>query len=56
MRAPREAAQIAAAAVALLQDRERCASMTQRIAELGFANGVSEAVEALRGLASRSTA
>jgi putative intracellular protease/amidase len=56
VRASRDAAEIAAQAVALLRDQERCERMTRRIAELGFANGVGEAVEALRGLASRSQA
>ncbi|MCM2312105.1 MAG: glycosyltransferase, partial [Steroidobacteraceae bacterium] len=51
--APRQPEAIAAAAVALLRDAERCDAMTRRIAELGIANGVAEAVVALRSLVRR---
>jgi glycosyltransferase involved in cell wall biosynthesis len=54
--APRDAEQIATEAAALLQDPARRAAMAARIAGLGFANGVDEAVSALLGLAQRSRA
>jgi UDP:flavonoid glycosyltransferase YjiC (YdhE family) len=44
---------IAAAAAALLGDAERRGQMSRRIAELGIANGVGEAVAALIALARR---
>jgi glycosyltransferase involved in cell wall biosynthesis len=42
---------IAAVAARLLREPERCAAMSRRTAELGIANGVSEAVAALLALA-----
>jgi glycosyltransferase involved in cell wall biosynthesis len=56
VRAPRDPRAIAAAAAALLADRDRQEAMARRIAQLGIANGVEEAVAALRGLARRSSA
>lgn len=52
VRAARDAGAIAAAATKLLGDPGRQELMTQRVARLGIANGVTEAVSALRGLAS----
>jgi glycosyltransferase involved in cell wall biosynthesis len=49
--APPEAEKIAAEAAALLADPARRAAMPRHITELGIANGVGEAVEALRALA-----
>jgi ADP-heptose:LPS heptosyltransferase len=51
--APRQPEAIATAAGALLRDPGRCDAMTRRIAELGIANGVAEAVAALRSLMRR---
>lgn len=51
--APRQPEAIAAAAAALSRDAGRRDAMTRRIAGLGIANGVAEAVEALRSLARR---
>ena len=45
---------IAAEAASLMRDAARRESMTRRIAELGIANGVDEAVAALAALARRS--
>jgi putative intracellular protease/amidase len=56
VRAARDPRSIAAAAAALLADRDRQDAMARRIAQLGIANGVEEAVAALRGLARRSSA
>ena len=42
---------IAAEAAALLREPARRAAMSRRIAEIGFTNGVGEAVAALRALA-----
>jgi glycosyltransferase involved in cell wall biosynthesis len=53
VRAPPEADAIASAAAALLADPARRDAMPKRIAELGIANGVNEAVAALRALAVR---
>jgi len=44
---------IAAAAVTLLREPARREAMVQRVAEMGIANGVAEAVAALRSLARR---
>jgi UDP:flavonoid glycosyltransferase YjiC (YdhE family) len=49
--APPEAEKIAAEAAALLADPARREGMPRHITELGIANGVGEAVEALRALA-----
>jgi len=49
--APPDAEKIAAEAVALLKDPARREVMPRHIAELGIANGIGEAVEALRALA-----
>jgi glycosyltransferase involved in cell wall biosynthesis len=49
--APPDAEKIAAEAAALLADPARRADMPRHIAELGIANGVGEAVAALRALA-----
>jgi UDP:flavonoid glycosyltransferase YjiC (YdhE family) len=49
--APPDADKIAAAAAALLADPVRRADMPRHIAALGIANGVGEAVTALRALA-----
>ena len=54
--APPDAEKIAAEAVALLADPARHEGMPRHIAELGIANGVGEAVEALRALAQRGMA
>jgi hypothetical protein len=54
--APPDAEAIAQAAAALLADPARREAMPRRIAELGIANGVNEAVAALRALASRAEA
>jgi glycosyltransferase involved in cell wall biosynthesis len=54
--APPDAEAIAAAAAALLADSERREAMPRRIAQLGIANGVTEAVAALRALAKRAAA
>jgi UDP-N-acetylglucosamine:LPS N-acetylglucosamine transferase len=51
--APHSAQAIAAEAAALLGDAPRRARMIARIAELGIANGVGEAVAALIALARR---
>jgi spore coat polysaccharide biosynthesis predicted glycosyltransferase SpsG len=51
VRGPLDAVQIAAAAASLLGDRPRRDQMQRRIAELGVANGIGEAVAALRALA-----
>ena len=56
VRAALDASVIAAAATALLGDAARQKSMAQRVAQLGIANGVTEAVTALRDLAARSSA
>lgn len=53
VRAPPAADAIAQAAVELLADTARREAMPRRIAELGIANGVNEAVKALRALAVR---
>jgi|GEM_PF-232692 len=53
--APPEAEAIAKVAAALLADSARREAMPKRIAELGIANGVSEAVAALRALAGRAS-
>jgi hypothetical protein len=52
--APPDAEAIARAASVLWRDTERRAAMSCRIGELGIANGVDEAVVALRALAERS--
>jgi putative intracellular protease/amidase len=52
--AERRPAAIAAAATALLGDRDRREAMARCIARLGTVNGVEEAVGALRGLARRA--
>jgi len=52
--APRSPDAIAGAAVGLLRDPASCEAMVQRIAEMGIANGVAEAVAALRTLAARA--
>jgi len=49
--APPDAEKIAAEAAALLADRSRREDMPRHITELGIANGVGEAVAALRALA-----
>lgn len=54
--APPNAEKIAAEAAALLADRARRDEMPRHVAELGIANGVGEAVEALRALARRAVA
>jgi glycosyltransferase involved in cell wall biosynthesis len=54
--APPDADKIAAEAIALLTDAARREGMPRHIAEIGIANGVGEAVEALRGLARRRKA
>lgn len=54
--APRDAARIASEAADLLRDAGRREAMVRRGAELGFANGVGEAVGALVRLARRSHA
>jgi len=54
--APPDAEAIAQAAAALLADPVRREAMPKRIAELGIANGVTEAVAALRSLARRARA
>jgi UDP:flavonoid glycosyltransferase YjiC (YdhE family) len=54
--APREAGRIASEAVDLLNDAARREAMVRRGAEMGFANGVGEAVGALVRLARRSQA
>jgi len=54
--APPDAEAIAAAAAALLADAGRREAMPLRIAQLGIANGVGEAVAALRALATRAAA
>lgn len=51
--APRDAHAIATEAAALLRDGERREAMARRIAGLGIANGVGEAVAALQALARR---
>ncbi len=53
--APPDAEKIAAEAVALLADPARRAGMPRHIAALGIANGVEEAVAALRALAGAAT-
>jgi glycosyltransferase involved in cell wall biosynthesis/UDP:flavonoid glycosyltransferase YjiC (YdhE family) len=53
--APPDAEAIAAAAAELWRDKERQAAMSRRMGELGIANGVGEAVTALRALAERSS-
>jgi UDP:flavonoid glycosyltransferase YjiC (YdhE family) len=52
--APPDAEAIAQAAAALLADPARREAMPGRIAELGIANGVDEAVAALRALAAQA--
>jgi len=56
VRTPRDPGAIAAAAAALLGDRERQQSMAKRIAQMGINNGVVEAVAALRMLTRRPPA
>jgi hypothetical protein len=52
--APPEAEKIGAEAAALFADPERRVEMSRRIAQLGIANGVGEAVDALLALARRA--
>ena len=52
--APPEAEKIGAEAAALFADPERRDEMSRRIAQLGIANGVGEAVDALLALARRA--
>ena len=54
--APPDAEKIAAEAVALLADPARREAMPHHIAGMGLANGVDEAVGALRALARRGLA